>query len=216
MSTTLRRLWRENRSLLLFVLLMAVFRSSLADWNDVPTGSMTPTILPGDRILVDKLAYDLRAPFVGTRLAHLGDPERGDVVVFDSTAADKRLVKRVIGLPGETVAMRDNRLVIDGRSIGYRALGGDGDAELRHEALPGAPHVVRVRSPGGPRSSFAAVRVPEAHYLVLGDDRDGSADSRWFGFVPRGEIVGRTQRVVLSLDRDAGWMPRTDRWLRAL
>src|SRR5712671_1022116 len=101
MKRRLVGLWREYRGFALFVVLMVVFRSSLADWNTVPTGSMKPTILEGDRIWVNKLAYDLRLPLTGVSLYRLADPQRGDIVVFDSKAADTRLVKRVIGLPGD-------------------------------------------------------------------------------------------------------------------
>ena len=100
MNEKLKHFMREYRMLFLFICLMAVFRSSLADWNSVPTGSMKPTIIEGDRIFVDKLAYDFKVPFTDISLYHIADPRRSDIVIFNSKAADKRLVKRVIGLPG--------------------------------------------------------------------------------------------------------------------
>ena len=216
MHGPLRRLWAENRSLIVFLVLMGLFRSSFADWNDVPSGSMEPTILPGDRILVDKLAYDLRAPLLGTRLATFADPARGDIVVFASEAADKRLVKRVIGLPGDLVALQDNRLWLNGEAIAWvDPETGDGTLEIT-ERLPGAPHRMRVQTHPSPRASFDAVRVPADHYLVLGDNRDDSADSRVIGFVPREEIIGRSRRVILSLDLEGDYLPRSERWLLAL
>ena len=212
MSLTLRALWAENRSILLFVLLMVVFRSSWADWNDVPTGSMEPSILVGDRILVDKAAYDLRVPLFGQRLLTFADPVRGDVVVFESAAADKRLVKRVIGIPGDVVAMRGNALVLNGQPLAYDLVSRAGDGAVFEESLPGAPHAVRLSTTPSPRASFDPVTVPAGHYLVLGDNRDNSADSRVFGFVPREEIIGRSNRVLLSLDHATWLAPRFERF----
>ena len=120
MNNLISSYWKDNRSFLLFILLMMVFRSAIADWNDVPTGSMKPTIIEGDRILVNKMAYDLRVPFTHIPLLKRADPVRGDIIIFDSSAADKRLVKRVIGLPGEVIAMRNNRLIINGRQLAYQ------------------------------------------------------------------------------------------------
>src|SRR5688572_3502402 len=91
---------KENRGFVLFVFLMLVFRSSFADWNVIPSGSMQPTIVEGDRVWVYKMAYDVRVPFTSISLYEVTDPRRGDIVVFDSEAADKRLIKRVIGVPG--------------------------------------------------------------------------------------------------------------------
>src|SRR5437660_4002269 len=119
MKNRLMQLWQEYRSLVLFVVLMIIFRSALADWNTVPTGSMKPTILEGDRIFVNKLAYDLRIPLTHISIHKFGDPGRGDIVVFDSKAAETRLVKRVIGLPGDVVEMRNNHLAINGVEARY-------------------------------------------------------------------------------------------------
>jgi len=119
MHNVLIKLWREYRGFALFVILMIIFRSALADWNTVPTGSMKPTIVEGDRIFVNKLAYDLRVPLTHISIYKFGDPKRGDIVVFDSKAADTRLVKRVIGLPGDVVEMRNNRLTINGIEAQY-------------------------------------------------------------------------------------------------
>src|SRR5476651_675694 len=116
----LPRLWRENRNLIAFLVLMALFRSAIADWNVVPSGSMLPTIREGDRIVVDKMAYDLRIPFTHIAIAHLHDPQRGDIVTVDSSAAHELIVKRLIGVPGDVVAMRDNVLYIDGKRAGYQ------------------------------------------------------------------------------------------------
>jgi len=116
------KLWRDNKSLIAFIFLMVLFRSAIADWNVVPSGSMLPTIREGDRILVDKMAYDLRVPFTHVALAHLGDPRRGDIVTIDSSAAHELLVKRVIGVPGDRIALRENVLYVNGVRADYQPL----------------------------------------------------------------------------------------------
>lgn len=215
-TAAIGRLWRGNRSMVMFIALMLVFRSAVADWNEVPTGSMKPTIVEGDRILVNKLAYDLRVPFTHLSLVELGNPERGDIIVFDSKVSGKRLVKRVIGLPGDVVALQHNRLLINGEPIAYEPLQvSQGVVDLR-EHLFGSDHVVRIHSQGSTSSDFNQVTVPQGHYLALGDNRDNSADSRVIGFVPRDEIVGRTERVVISLNYDNFYLPRKERFFHTL
>src|SRR6516162_5873325 len=104
-AARLRSFWREHRATLLLLLLMLGFRSAWADWVTVPSGSMNPTILEGDRLLVDKHVFGLRVPFTLVRLTAAQEPARGDIVVFDSPADGKSLVKRVIGMPGDVVAL---------------------------------------------------------------------------------------------------------------
>jgi signal peptidase I len=220
----LSRLWRDNRKLIAFLALMVLFRSAIADWNVVPSGSMLPTIREGDRIFVDKMAYDLRVPFTHIAIAHLHDPQRGDIVTIDSSAAHELIVKRLIGLPGDVVAMRDNVLYIDGKRADYQPVdmtGVAGDAaspgEYLDERFGPVSHVVRlsVLAPS-PRRSFGPVVVPKGEYLMLGDNRDDSADSRYFGFFPRQELMGRTRRVAYSLDPDRHDLPRIARFGAAL
>ena len=183
MSLTLRALWAENRSILLFVLLMVVFRSSWADWNDVPTGSMEPSILVGDRILVDKAAYDLRVPLFGQRLLTFADPVRGDVVVYESAAADTRLVKRVIGFRATLSPCAETpRCAPDGAVF--------------EESLPGAP-AVRFSTPVSP-SQLRPRHRARSHYLVLGDNRDNSGFTRVRLYRARRSSVAAT--VYASLD----------------
>ncbi|MEM7360648.1 MAG: signal peptidase I [Pseudomonadota bacterium] len=216
MKRGLGRLWSENKGILLFLVLMVVFRSALADWNSVPTGSMKPTIIEGDRILVNKVAYDLRLPFMHTSLLKLADPERGDIIIFDSAVSEQRLVKRVVGVPGDVVEMRNNRLIINGQALQYHALDGNRQFVDLNEDLPGASHAVRILTRGSIRSSFAPLRIPEQYYLALGDNRNNSADSRVIGLVPRNEIIGRTRSVVMSLDYDNYFIPRSERFFKKL
>lgn len=208
----MKKLWVEHRGFIVFFALMFCFRSAIADWSDVPSGSMKPTLLEGDRISINKMAYDLRIPFSHISLYKIADPARGDIVVFDSKAADKRLVKRVIGLPGDIVAMENNRLLINGRKVDYQPLLAGDQLEL----LPGKNHSLRVNSPSSRYANFDPVKVPADHYLMLGDNRDNSADSRVIGFVPRNELVGRSRGVVLSLDYDNYFLPRTERFFKEL
>ncbi len=215
MRISLNQLWRQNRFFVLFIILMFAFRSAIADWNDVPTGSMKPTILEGDRIFVNKMAYDLRIPFTHISLYKRADPERGDIIVFDSEKAGIRLVKRVIGMPGDIVSMRNNVLTINGQPVNYNNVTGSSTDHI--ENLEGLAHTIRV-IPGynNPRASFSAVKVPEGHYLAMGDNRDNSADSRVIGFIPRDEIVGRARSVVLSFNHDNYYIPRADRFFETL
>lgn len=216
MNNTIYKTLKENKGVLLFILLMFVFRSSLADWNSVPTGSMKPTIIEGDRILVNKMAYDIRAPFTHLSLFKIADPLTGDIIVFDSEVSDKRMVKRVIGVPGDLIAMTDNTLFINGKRLSYTDLNSASFSADKIEDLAGVEHVVRLRRGGSRLSSFAPITVPGGHYLTLGDNRDNSADSRVFGFVPRNEIVGRTRSVVMSLNYENYFIPRLDRFFHTL
>ena len=217
MKNRLIELWREYRAFVLFLVLMVIFRSALADWNTVPTGSMKPTIVEGDRILVNKLAYGLKLPLTDISLYRFADPQRGDIVVFDSAAAGTRLVKRVIGLPGDVVEMRANRLTINRVAAQYSSVEYAPGAIFAIESYGAMNHRIELAPGGvGPLSSFGPVVVPHERYLVLGDNRDNSADSRIHGFVPRAEIVGRTKTVVLSVDYDHYYRPRTERFFREL
>jgi signal peptidase I len=210
----------KNKGFLTFMLCMFMFRSAVADWNVVPTGSMQPTIQIGDRILVDKAAYDVRVPFTHVSLLHLADPKRGDIVVLDSHAAGERLVKRVIGVPGDQVALVQNHLTINGMAADYQPIAVQGIRDDREDPALYAvehagttQHTVRwsVAQQGRTRD-FGPVTVPPGHYLLLGDNRDNSADSRYFGFFPRKEIMGRATRVAVSLDPTNHYLPRSGRW----
>jgi signal peptidase I len=217
---TLLNLWTKNKKFFAFLLLMAFFRSAVADWNIVPSGSMLPTIRIGDRILVDKMAYDLRVPFTHIEVTHLADPQRGDIVTIDSSSAHELLVKRVVGVPGDVITMNNNVLYINGSRVGYHPLGANPPSSDRAargeyvvERFGQAAHIVRLSLDAPSQvSSFGPVTVPPGKYLMLGDNRDDSADSRYFGFFPRNEIMGRTTRVAYSLDPTRFYLPRFDRF----
>jgi signal peptidase I len=222
--------WIEwAKPLLVVGLVLGSFRSAIADWNDVPTGSMKPTILEGDRIFVNKVAYDLKIPFTTWRLSQWADPRRGDVVVLISPFDGKRLVKRVIGIPGDRIEMQEHRLLVNGHAATYgppdpaqlRGLGAEGadvpaSSVLATETSDGRSHPIMTNPRAPAMASFELVNVPAGHYLVMGDNRDNSFDSRWFGFVERKEILGRATAVVLSLDRNHGWWPRWRRFFSPL
>jgi len=222
-----RKFWRkEIRPLLILAVVMFSIRSSLADWNHVPTGSMKPTILEGDYVYVNKLAYDLKVPFTTWHLAEWGAPRRGDIVVFYSPKDGTRLVKRAVGLPGDTVELRDDQLIINGLPVEYKPI----DAELLHdvtaneragsvyatEELPGREHMVEGIPNAPAIRTFGPYRVPENCYFMMGDNRDNSFDSRYFGMVPRNRILGRATTVVVSLDPQHHRLPRWDRFFSSL
>jgi len=226
MKHQLGTLWVEFRSIVVFMVLMIAFRSAVADWSDVPTGSMKPTIIEGDRIFVNKLAYDIRLPLTHVSLLKLADPARGDIIIFDSAVSELRLVKRVIGVPGDVIEVRRDIVYVNGEPLHYTPVQSQGESgyvqDVREsiqnpqsDVQTSREYTIRL-SRGGRLSSFGPVTVPDDSYFVLGDNRDNSADSRVIGFVPRSEIVGRSDSVVLSLDYENSYLPRTERFFHAL
>jgi len=219
-KATCLRWWRDwIRPCLIVAIVLSAVRSAVADWNDVPTGSMKPSIIEGDRIFVNKLAYDLKVPFTSWRLACWAEPARGDIVVFQEPLNNQRYVKRVIGLPGDILELRANRLFVNGQAADYAPLAdaeADGRRAILEETLSGRPHPIALRPAAASRSSFAPVRVPEGRYFLMGDNRDESFDSRYFGFVQRDRIQGRATCVVLSLDPAHYYTPRWERFFQAL
>ncbi len=221
-----RHWWRkEIRPLLLLGLVVFAVRSSLADWNDVPTGSMKPTILEGDRVFVNKLAYDLKVPFTTWHVAQWDNPQRGDIVVFYSPYDGQRLVKRVVGLPGDTLELRGNVLILNGQRVDYQPIAEELLRDVRPsdrarqiyaaEALPGRTHLVAGIPAVPARRDFGPVTVPEGQYFMMGDNRDDSFDSRYYGTVERQRILGRATAVALSFDHDHHWKPRWDRFMKS-
>ena len=216
-----KKVFQEIRIFLLMLLVVSSLRSALADWNDVPTGSMKPTIEIGDRVVVNKLAYDLKIPFTTKVLARWGDPTRGDIVVLFSPVDGTRLVKRVVAIPGDRVAMYDNQLYVNGKAAQLSTFHTTEDPEsgltlVTEETLMGRTHKVMLTPQMPAVRSFPPTAVPPGHYFVLGDNRDNSNDSRFIGFIERRRIVGKAVAVAFSLDRSHYFVPRMDRFFEGL
>ena len=214
---------RNNRGFLVFLLCFGLFRTAIADWNPIPSGSMRPTLLEGDVVLVNRLAFDLKVPLTDIVVAHLGEPQRGDVVTFSSPKDGVRLIKRLIAVPGDTVEMRDKVLVVNGRAASYEPIGtviehlspGTRVEALRlNERTGSGRHVVQwFGLPGGSAAdNFGPVVIPANRYLMLGDNRDDSADSRYFGLVPRELLIGRAVAILASADIQGNWALRLERF----
>jgi signal peptidase I len=217
-----RRLLRELRQLLLMGLLLFTGRSVLADWYQVPTGSMKPTIVEGDRVFVLKCAYQVRFPFTSLRLFSTGSPRRGDVVVLRSPDGGRvPLVKRVVGLAGDTVELKNERLFVNGayQKLVMRPAPPVGEEPFRWigtENLAGAIHPVQVLPDRPAMRSFGPIRVPEESVFLMGDNRDDSRDARYFGPRPVSDLLGKAEGIFWSWDPDLWKGPRLSRFGRPL
>jgi len=219
-----QKIFKEIKIFAVMLLVIASLRSILYDWNDVPTGSMKPTIEEGDRVFVNKLSYDLKVPFTTYELTKWDDPKRGDIVVFFSPADGARLVKRVIGLPGDRIALRDNQLFVNGQAVAWKQVGNyseNKDAIVFEETLPRQPQprvhkMMIIPDQPSPRSTYGPDIVPPGYYFVMGDNRDNSNDSRFIGMIERTRIVGRATAIAFSFDRNHYYIPRFSRWGHAL
>ena len=219
---------RANRGLLVALLLFGVFRTAVADWNPVPSGSMRPTIQEGDVVLVNRLAFDFKLPLTNIIIVRTGEPVAGDIVTFESPRDGIRLVKRLVAVPGDLVEMHDKILAVNGKAATYthqawvrENMSDDVQLtahRLREEAGGRSPRTVQwLRPQGGfAGDSFGPVTVPADHFLMLGDSRDNSIDSRVFGLVPRALLIGRAERVLVAADIKGNWMPRFERFGKRL
>ncbi|MFZ6747768.1 signal peptidase I [Undibacterium sp. Ren11W] len=219
-----RKLFAENKGFLLFLVGMVLMRSALADWYLVPSSSMYPSLLEGDRVICDRVAYDVKLPFTDVILAHVADPQRGDIVTFSSPEDGVRLVKRLIAVPGDVVEMRDEKLIINGVAASYTAIAAKSADHLTpareyareqlvfNETLGTLQHGMIVMPERAAMRSFAPVTVPPGEYMMLGDNRDNSRDSRFIGLVKRELITGQVKRLMFSLNADNYYLPRWERF----
>lgn len=214
---------RANKGFLVFLMLFGIFRTAVADWNPIPSASMRPNLLEGDVVFVNRLAYNVKVPLTDIVLGQTGEPQRGDIVTFSSPKDGTRLIKRIIALPGDRVEMRGERLAINGRWADYAPIGeatetiaglGDTHAVRLDEALGGdsRAHSIQLLPQVMARRDFAPVTVPPGQYMMLGDNRDNSEDSRYIGLVPRALLIGRAERLLVSADINGNWLPRTERF----
>ena len=188
-------LWMEyTGSFFPVLLLVLVLRSFLFEPFQIPSASMVPTLKVGDFILVNKYAYGLRLPITGTKVVSVGEPQRGDVMVFFPPKDDRYFIKRVVGLPGDEVKILDNQLFINGEKIAQQPLESEKEDPrylLTEEALGEQGHILRKRRFAGRLGRNYAIVVPAGHYFMMGDNRDNSSDSRVWGPVPEANIVGK-------------------------
>jgi signal peptidase I len=198
-GTRSRRLdWlrREVGPLLLTLMLLTVARTSFANHYVVPSGSMQPTLMPGDRVVVDMSAYGVRVPFTRVAVAPRGTPQRGDVVVFRSPSDGTRLIKRVVAVAGDAVELRDGHLAIDGVPLAS-------SLQPDTERFGARRAVLDLEDGGGP--DIAALVVPPGKLLVLGDHRGNSADGRVFGLVDAGAVYARAVGVYYRRGEGFAW-----------
>jgi signal peptidase I len=203
-----------SRSLFPVLLIVLLFRSFLFEPFKIPSGSMIPTLLVGDFIVVNKYAYGLRLPVLHTRIVPVGEPKRGDVVVFRYPVDPKvNFIKRLIGLPGDTITYRDKKLFINGEEVSEQLLGRYSSTDVKcatprpdavrySEQLGDVTHDILIHENSGSRDG--QWEVPEGHYFMMGDNRDRSNDSREWGFVPEENLMGRAVGIWLNFDYTKG------------
>jgi signal peptidase I len=190
-----RKKWIQSELFALAVTLALVTaaRSSLADHYWVPTGSMEYSLLPGDRVIVDKTAYGLRIPLTKIDLVGAVTPQRGDVAVFDSPRDGARLIKRVVAVGGDVVRLTDGRLTVNGQELGAGA----------HESFERTEATLNLADGGGPDIPLTV--VPEGKLLMLGDHRGDSFDGRHYGFIDQRELYGRAVAIFYRSGEGFGW-----------
>ena len=203
------------------------FRSSVLDWNQVSTESMSPTIIEGDRVLVEKSAYDFALPFTSWKAIEIKNPSRGEIVIFKKQGSSQLLIKRIVGLPEETIEIVNNKVIVNKVQAHYKPLQRESfnhldlytrtKNEFELEIFEDAEHSIMIQKKND--HAFAASKplyIPAGYYYVLGDNRDSSIDSRNIGLIQREQILGKGQTIAFSLDYSNFYIPRKDRFLRDL
>ena len=202
------------RSLFPVLLIVLLFRSFLFEPFKIPSGSMIPTLLIGDFIVVNKFSYGIRLPVLNKKILAVGEPERGDVVVFRYPIdPGVNFIKRAVGLPGDTITYRDKQLFVNGDKVTQIPAGRFKSSEVKcttpaldailiDEQLGEANHKILAHTDNRGRNGQWV--VPEGHYFMMGDNRDRSNDSRAWGFVPEENLLGRAVGIWLNFDFDKG------------
>ena len=216
----MKRWLAKNKGFIVFLLCFGVFRTAIADWNPIPSGSMRPTLLEGDVVFVNRLAYNIKVPLTDIVVASLGDPQRGDIVTFSSPRDGTRLIKRIVGVPGDRIEMHGDALSVNGVAARYDdywnapepiAPGRTLASVHATERLDGSARAVQFLPAVRARRDMAPLTVPAGHYFMLGDNRDNSEDSRYIGVVARALLIGKANHIVVSADILDHWHTRLGR-----
>ena len=217
----------EYKILALIIVIIFAGRSSFLDWNHVSTGSMRPAIIEGDRVVIDKWAYDLTLPFTSWKLANIGSPSRGEIIIFKKHDNPQLLIKRIVGLPGETIEIANNKVRVNDVQADYRALHKKGfnhldlytrtNNDFKLEVFEDSAHPIMVQKETNDHpSSSIKINIPDGYYFVLGDNRSSSIDSRNIGLIPREHVFGRARAVAFSVDYDNFYLLRKERFFKDL
>ena len=217
----------EYKILALIIVIIFAGRSSFLDWNHVSTGSMRPAIIEGDRVVIDKRAYDFALPFTSWKVINIGSPSRGEIIIFKKHDNPQLLIKRIVGLPGETIEIANNKVRVDDVQADYKALHKKGfnhldlytrtKNEFRLEVFEDSAHAIMLQKETyDDAGSSIKINIPDGYYFVLGDNRSSSIDSRDIGLIPREQVFGRASKVAFSLNYDNLYLPRKDRFFKDL
>lgn len=218
-NVQMSKLVENARSFFPVLLIVLLIRSFIVQPYKVPTGSLEPTILPGDFILVNQFAYGLRLPVLNNKIVKIGEPKTGDIALFRyPTDPSINFVKRIIGLPGDHVVYKNKQLTINDQAIAQEYLGMDLDQEynipfpvtVKQEDLNQVKHKIFVNDQTNSELHDVDLIVPQGHYFVMGDNRDNSNDSRYWGFVPEENLIGKGFLIWFSWDSQH----KTVRWHR--
>ncbi|PCH59350.1 MAG: signal peptidase I [SAR86 cluster bacterium] len=200
-----------SRSFFPVLAIVLVLRSFLVEPFQIPSGSMLPTLEVGDFILVNKFSYGIRLPVIGTKIFPVSDPQRGEVMVFVPPHDNKYFIKRVIGLPGDTIRYEDKTLYVNGEkinqefietidistNIGYLSGG------LYNEEIGGIEHYTQLIDAATRQHSRTTWVVPAGNYFMMGDNRDNSLDSREWGTASEAKVVGKA--FAIWMHKEPGW-----------
>ena len=198
---SIKKLIGNNRSFILFVILYMFFRTAYADWSVVPSGSMEPTILPGDYLWIDKTSFGPTIPFLNKQIVTWGRPSRGDVITFVPPHTDDLYVKRVIAIPGDTIRIEGVKVYINGKQLEQRLAKTKSTDIIGKETIEGKDHAFKLSRDLKISYIGQSIKIPEGKYFVMGDHRNNSADSRYWGFVDQERIMGKVTSIALSFSR---------------
>lgn len=201
------RMLKNNAGIVIVLVSMLVFRTAIADWSPVPTSSMEPTILPGDVLLINKTILGPAIPFTEERLFAYAQPHRGDIITFTPPHVDATYVKRVIGVPGDRIRTEGLQVYVNGVALPLTITDrGEESGMLKAiETIDGHAHLITLDTSRGMKQLEMEITVPPHAYFVMGDFRNNSEDSRYFGFVSEDKLIGRATRLAVSIADDRGF-----------
>ena len=194
----MRQIYLNVRAVFLIITCLVFFRTAVADWSPVPSGSMEPTLLPGDVVWVSKTSFGPTLPFMNKQIITWAVPHRGDVITFVPPHTDQLYVKRVIAVPGDSIRIDGSRIFVNHVLLEQRLKETTETAFLGIENIDGEDHRIKLTKGRSAPAIRKTIVVPENKYFVMGDHRNNSVDSRYWGFVAQENIMGKVTGIAIS------------------